>query len=198
MTIQDKTMALIPVGDRVVFPGAEATLEISGVGVAELLDAAVREKEVRFGLRMQDNDNVIIEAELVKVLRLPNDHYLVTVRGIARRTITQLASQQPYDRATLAPAIELNGEGEETQALAARVHSLWSELHEDEELPEIESASQLADLIGSELPIGRPAQRELLLELDVRARLGAILMRLGARVQELESTRDAREQTRRE
>ena len=65
-TIQDKTMALIPVGDRVVFPGAEATLELSAVGVAELLDAAVREKEVRFGLRMQDNDNVIIEAELVK------------------------------------------------------------------------------------------------------------------------------------
>jgi ATP-dependent Lon protease len=198
MAIQDKTMALIPVGDRVVFPGSEATIELSGVGVAEMLDATVREKEVRFGLRMRGSDNVIIEAELVKVLRLPNDHFLVTMRGIGRRTIKQLTAHKPFDRATLEPAVEVNSAGEETQALAARVNSLWSELHENEELPEVESASQLADLIASELPLGRDTQRELLSELDVRARLGAILMRLSARVHELESTRDAREQTRRE
>jgi ATP-dependent Lon protease len=197
MSIQDK-MTLIPVGERAILPGAEATLELSGVGVAEMLDAARRNTRTHFALRMEDDDNLIIEAELIKVLRLPNDHYLVTWRGLARRTIVQVIAHKPYDEVVVAPAIERNSDGEETQALAARVHSLWSELHEEEELPELESPSQLADLIGAELPLGRQVQRELLLELDVRARLGAILMRLGARVHELEATRDTREEARRE
>jgi ATP-dependent Lon protease len=75
---------------------------------------------------------------------------------------------------------------------------LWSELHEDEELAETPNPAALADLVADELPLGRDARRALLLELDVSARLEAVLRELTARRNANQQAKAERAETRRE
>ena len=197
MTTQ-QTLAVLPVGDRVVFPGSETTLELHGPDVEALFTALRSKKDGHVLLRMHDDDRLGVEAELSKIVRLPDDRYLATVTAIERRAIGATEQERPYQIVSVSKAVEVNGDGDETQTSSARVHSLWSELHEDEELPETVGPSALADAVANELPLGREVRRALLLELDVLRRVQQVLHELTTRRQANQEARHERAETRRE
>ena len=192
------TMAVLPVGERVVFPGTETTLDLKGAAVDHFFNQLRRAKENVVALRMRDDDTLAVAAELTKIVRLPDERYLVTVRAQERVTLGVVAGTEPYEKVQATPAVEHDGDGEAARALAARVETLWAELHDDEELEAPERPSQLADVVADGLPLGREARRELLLQLDVRARLEAVLRELGARRGAHQKAKEERAETRRE
>src|SRR5262249_18331219 len=144
-TMNNSTMAVLPVGDRAVFPGTETTLEVKGAAVDRLFSELRKTKNARVALRMREGDTLAIAAELTKIVRLPDERYLVTVRALERVTLGVVVKTEPYEEVSVTPAPEDVGDSETTDALAARVHALWAELHEDEELAEAASPSALAD-----------------------------------------------------
>jgi ATP-dependent Lon protease len=196
--MNNSTMAVLPVGDRAVFPGTETTLDLKGAAVDRLFSELRKTKDARVALRMRDDDTLAIAAELTKIVRLPDERYLVSVRALERVTLGLVVKTEPFEEVSVTAAVEHDADGEIVDALAARVHAAWAELHEDEELPEAASASALADVVADELPLGRERRRELLLELDVTARLGAVLHELSARREANLQAKSERAQTRRE
>ncbi|MCA1663273.1 MAG: LON peptidase substrate-binding domain-containing protein [Myxococcales bacterium] len=196
--MSEHTIAVLPVGDRVVFPGTETTLELKGAAVDRLFTELRRNKDPRVALRMHDEDKLAVSAELTKIVRLPDERYLVTVRAVERVALGAVAQTEPFERVQATKALESDSSAAETLALAARVHSLWSELHEDEETTTAENPSAVADVVADELPLPREARRALLLELDVQARLQTVLRELTARRGAHEQAKEARAETRRE
>jgi ATP-dependent Lon protease len=196
--MSEHTIAVLPVGDRVVFPGTETTLELKGAAIDRLFSELRRHKDARVALRMREEDQLAVAAELTKIVRLPDERYLVTVRALERVALGIVAQAEPYEKVQAATAIETDAATDATGVLAARVQTLWSELHEDEELEPVASSSALADVVADGLPLGRDARRALLLELDVRARLETVLRELTARRGVHQQAKEERAETRRE
>ncbi|HWE30904.1 MAG TPA: LON peptidase substrate-binding domain-containing protein, partial [Polyangia bacterium] len=196
--MSEHTIAVLPVGDRVVFPGTETTLELKGAAIDHLFTELRRHKDARIALRMHDEDKLAVTAELTKIVRLPDDRYLVTVRALERVILGLAAQTEPYEKMQITTAIETAGEADATLALAARVQSLWSELQDDEESTGTDNPSTLADVIADALPLGRDARRALLLELDVSARLETLVRELAARRGVHQQEKQERAETRRE
>ena len=196
--MSEHTIAVLPVGDRVVFPGTETTLELKGAAIDRLFTELRSDKNARVALRMRDDDKLAVTAELTKIVRLPDERYLVTVRALERVTLGLVAQTEPYEKVQATTATQTDPSADETLALAARVHSLWSELHEDEETTTAENPSEVADVVGDELPLPRETRRALLLELDVQARLQTVLRELTARRGAHQQAKEERAETRRE
>ena len=196
-------IAVLPVGDRVVFPGSETTLELRGVELAALFEEAHRRDNPRVALMLEGEERLVVDAVIIKLLRAQADHYFVTVRATARGAVQRIVQRSPYMTAMIDAAPETGREGEAVQTLAARAHALWIELHhededEDDAPRDLADPSALADTIAAELPLGRAEQRRLLLELDVEARLRAVLHELAARRETHAQARAERAATRQE
>ncbi len=196
--MDEHTMAVLPVGDRVVFPGTETTLDLKGAAVDRFFRELRQQKDARVALRLRDDDKLAVSAELTKIVRLPDERYLVTVRALERVTLGLATQAEPYEQAQVSPVVELEGDSAATRALAAEVEELWNELHDDEELEAPDQPSALADLVADELPLGRETRRELLMQLDVRARLEAVRRELGARRGAHQKAKEERAEARRE
>ncbi|HXU70593.1 MAG TPA: endopeptidase La [Polyangia bacterium] len=193
-----QTMALLPVGDRVVFPGTETTLDLKGAAIDRLFEDLKRHKDARVALRMRDDDQLAVAAALRKIVRLPDERYLVTLQGIERVHIDQIVETTPYARAEVSTAEEREATDRAGGELVDRVEELWGELHEDEEEEPVATASALADRVADGLPLGFEPRRALLLELDVRARLEAVLHELESRRAAHQQAKAERAETRRE
>ena len=131
-------------------------------------------------------------------MRLPDERYLVTVRALERLALGVVAQTEPYEKVQATPAVQSEDGSDSAHVLAARVQTLWAELHEDEEIAATPNPSALADLVAEELPLGREARRALLLELDVRARLEVVLRELTARRGAHQAAKAERAETRRQ
>ncbi|MCU1279616.1 MAG: ATP-dependent protease La [bacterium] len=196
--MSEHTMALLPVGDRVVFPGTETTLELKGAAVDRLFAELRRHKDARVALRMREEDTLAVAVELTKIVRLPDERHLVTLRAIERVAVGEVAQTEPYHKVKVAPAPQQDADSQATHVLAARVQSLWNELHEDDEPILSETPAALSDLVADGLPLGRETRRALLLELDVRARLETLLHELTTRRGANQEAKEERAETRRE
>jgi ATP-dependent Lon protease len=196
--MSEHTIAVLPVGDRVVFPGTETTLELKGAPVDRLFHELRKHKDARVALRMREEDQLAVTAELTKIVRLPDERYLATVRALERVALGLVAQTEPYEKVQVTPAVQTEDGSDTAHVLAARVNTLWRELHDDEELTEAPNPSALADLVADELPLGRDARRALLFELDVRARLEVVLHELTARRAAHQQAKAERAETRRE
>src|SRR5947209_17706767 len=103
-TMSEHTIAVLPVGDRVVFPGTETTLELKGAAIDRLFTELRRKKDARVALRMREEDTLAVAAELSKIVRLPDERYLVTVRALERLTLGAVAQTEPYEKVLATPA----------------------------------------------------------------------------------------------
>src|SRR6478735_4570335 len=157
--MSEHTIAVLPVGDRVVFPGTETTLELKGAPVDRLFHELRKHKDARVALRMREEDQLAVTAELTKIVRLPDERYLATVRALERVALGLVAQTEPYEKVQVTPAVQTEDGSDTAHVLAARVNTLWRELHDDEELTEAPNPSALADLVADELPLGRDARR---------------------------------------
>src|SRR5262245_35128456 len=100
------TMALLPVGDRVVFPGTETTLELKGATIDRIFTELKRHKDPRVALRMRDDDTLAVAATLRKIVRLPDERYLVTVAAHERVRIDGIAETEPFEKVSVTTAEE--------------------------------------------------------------------------------------------
>jgi ATP-dependent Lon protease len=129
---------------------------------------------------------MVVEAEVLKVVRLAPERVTVMLQGIVRR-VPEVLHSEPYLVARVLPVEELPGDPAEVEALALSLRESLQQLGNlvpqvAREISRLSSEprtpGQLADAVAAHLDIQTVERITLLSELDVRARLGSVLTQL--------------------
>ena len=200
MSNQRDILPVIPLRSAVVFPGAVLSLELAGdAGTKLAMEIAAGRAPKALLLPVSDEGEVIegaigVEVEIDGVHRRHGASVAV-MRGTARRRVVAGLQLSPYRTAEVEPVDETTGQGPDFDALVKSVRegsvkllTLIEAPHPAvREIEAVDSPARLADRVAAQadLPIG--ANRELLAELDVTARLQKLLVAIERRTAVLEA-----------
>ena len=185
-------MAVLPVRDTVLFPGAVMPLPVGRESSLALLDslegpekllAVVAQLDPRVEVPSgTDLHSVGTLAKVHKMVRMPNGNVVAFLEGLERIHVIEVIGLTPFLRARVEaqPDLEDNSDAELT-ALERNVQELFKEvvarspqLSDDlqNEAANIESPARLADFVASTLPsLNTMVRQELLETFSVRKRL---------------------------
>jgi ATP-dependent Lon protease len=200
-------MAVLPVRDTVLFPGAVMPLPVGRESSLALLDslegpekllAVVAQLDPRVELPTgTDLHSVGTLAKVHKMVRMPNGNVVAFLEGLERIRVIEVVGLTPFLRARVEaqPDLEDNSDAELT-ALERNVQELFKEvvarspqLSDDlqNEVANIESPARLADFVASTLPsLNTMVRQELLETFSVRRRLETLSNELSKEKEVLE------------
>jgi ATP-dependent Lon protease len=125
---------------------------------------------------------------VVKMLKFPDDSYRLLVQGVARASIEQFTSEEPFLYARVARIPERgDADSVEMTALMRNVSQQFATLVAEsprlsDELQvlavNLEDPSKLADLVASNLDLEVPGKQQVLAEADIAQRLKLVLAEL--------------------
>ena len=195
-------LAILPLKNMVLFPGAVMQLEIG----KQLLDEVMLGDKV-FGVIAQKNADAAnptmedlypigVVCVVLKLFKMRDSAQTVIVHGLTRFRLLSLAKTDPYIMANVEVLAETSPTGTEVEALtasvrqqAARMIELTPDAPEEASqiLNNINSPSLLADFLASNLPKGQVAERQKLLEeLDIEKRLRALAATMASQLDVME------------
>jgi ATP-dependent Lon protease len=200
-------MAVLPVRDTVLFPGAVMPLPVGRESSLALLDslegpekllAVVAQLDPRIEVPSgTDLHSVGTLAKVHKMVRMPNGNVVAFLEGLERIRVIEVIGLTPFLRARVEaqPDLEDNSDAELT-ALERNVQELFKEvvarspqLSDDlqNEATNIESPARLADFVASTLPsLNTMVRQELLETFSVRKRLETLTNELSKEKEVLE------------
>ena len=200
-------MAVLPVRDTVLFPGAVMPLPVGRESSLALLDslegpekllAVVAQLDPRIEVpNGTDLHSVGTLAKVHKMVRMPNGNVVAFLEGLERIRVIEVIGLTPFLRARVEaqPDLEDNSDAELT-ALERNVQELFKEvvarspqLSDDlqNEATNIESPARLADFVASTLPsLNTMIRQELLETFNVRKRLETLTNELSKEKEVLE------------
>jgi ATP-dependent Lon protease len=200
-------MAVLPVRDTVLFPGAVMPLPVGRESSLALLDslegpekllAVVAQLDPRIEVPSgTDLHSVGTLAKVHKMVRMPNGNVVAFLEGLERIRVIEVVGLTPFLRARVEaqPDLEDNSDAELT-ALERNVQELFKEvvarspqLSDDlqNEATNTESPARLADFVASTLPsLNTMVRQELLETFSVRKRLETLTNELSKEKEVLE------------
>ena len=200
-------LAVLPVRDTVLFPGAVMPLPVGRESSLALLDslegpekllAVVAQLDPRVELPTgTDLHSVGTLAKVHKMVRMPNGNVVAFLEGLERIRVIEVIGLTPFLRARVEsqPDLEDTSDAELT-ALERNVQELFKEvvarspqLSDDlqNEAANIESPTRLADFVASTLPsLNTMVRQELLETFSVRKRLETLSNELSKEKEVLE------------
>src|ERR1700726_1190072 len=192
-------LAILPVRDTVLFPGAVMPLPVGRESSLALLDS-LEGAEKLLGVVAQldprvkvptssDLHNVGTLARVHKMVRMPNGNVVAFLEGLDRIRVAEVIGLQPFIRARVEAQPDLEDQTDaELTALQRNVQELFREvvarspqLSDDlqTEVMNIDSPSRLADFVASTLPsLNTMVRQELLETFSVRKRLETLINEL--------------------
>ncbi|MGD1212273.1 MAG: endopeptidase La [Candidatus Acidiferrales bacterium] len=200
-------LAILPVRDTVLFPGAVMPLPVGRESSLALLDS-LEGPEKLLGVVAQLDPRVEVPtgtdlhsvgtlAKVHKMVRMPNGNVVAFLEGLDRIRVVEVIGLKPFLRARV--EIQADAEGErdaELTALERNVQELFREvvarspqLSDDlqNEVMNVESPSRLADFVASTLPsLNTMVRQELLETFGVRKRLETLINELSKEKEVLE------------
>jgi ATP-dependent Lon protease len=200
-------MAVLPVRDTVLFPGAVMPLPVgreSSLALLESLEgpekllAVVAQLDPRVEVPVgTDLHSVGTLAKVHKMVRMPNGNVVAFLEGLERIRVIEVIGLTPFLRARVEPQPDLEDTSDaELTALERNVHELFKEvvarspqLSDDlqNEAANIESPARLADFVASTLPsLNTMVRQELLETFSVRKRLETLSNELSKEKEVLE------------
>ena len=208
-------LAILPVRDTVLFPGAVMPLPVGRESSLALLDS-LEGPEKLLGVVAQldprveaptgtDIHTVGTLAKVHKMVRMPNGNVVAFLEGLDRIRVLEVVGLTPFmrARAEVQPDLENQKEAELT-ALERNVQELFREvvarspqLSDDlqTEVMNIDSPGRLADFVGSTLPsLSTMVRQELLETFSVRKRLETLSGELSKEKEVLELRNKIHEQ----
>ncbi|MBZ5695470.1 MAG: endopeptidase La [Acidobacteriia bacterium] len=206
-TAVPKELAILPVRDTVLFPGAVMPLPVGRESSLALLDS-LEGPEKLLGVVAQLDPRVEVPtgadlhaigtiAKVHKMVRMPNGNVVAFLEGLSRIRVAEVIMLKPFLRARVdaQPDIEDQPDAELT-ALERNVQELFKEvvarspqLSDDlqTEAASIDSPARLADFVASTLPsLNTMVRQELLETFSVRKRLETLINELSKEKEVLE------------
>jgi ATP-dependent Lon protease len=202
-----ETLAVLPVRDTVLFPGAvlpltvgrESSLALVGslageeklLGVVAQLDPRVEDPAAA------DLHKVGTLAKVHKTVKMPNGNVVVFLEGLQRIRVVELLSLRPFLKAVIEPEPDILGEKDnELEALERNAQDLFrdvvshsAQLSDDLQnmAMNIDDPARLSDFIAGTLPsLSTLLRQELIETSNVRKRLEILIRELSKELEVLE------------
>jgi len=200
-------LAILPVRDTVLFPGAVLPLTVGRESSLALVNALQGDEKLmgvvaQLDPRVEDPSAADLHkvgtlAKVHKTVKMPNGNVVIFLEGLQRIQIVDLIGLRPYLRARVAPEPDTYGEQDnELEALQRNAQDLFRDvvshspqLSDDLQSAamRIEDAGQLADFIAGTLPSLTTLLRQELIETSsVRKRLETLIRELSKELEVLE------------
>ncbi len=202
-----ESLAILPVRDTVLFPGAVMPLPVGRESSLALLDS-LEGPEKLLGVVAQldprvelptgtDLHSVGTLAKVHKMVRMPNGNVVAFLEGLGRLRVVEVIGMKPFLRARVEAQPDLEDQPDaELTALDRNVQELFREvvarspqLSDDlqTEAANIDSPARLADFVASTLPsLNTMVRQELLETFSVRKRLEILINELSKEKEVLE------------
>jgi ATP-dependent Lon protease len=186
-------LPILPLRDTVLFPNSFMPLAVARESSVRLIDDAIAngkliavftQRDASVEEPLQDDLYAVGTATHIhKMFKLPDGSLRLIVQGLARLTLNELVSTQPYLRARVTAAVEDTAEADrlEIDALARNIKTNFQQvvslsplLSDDLQTLAVNIAEpgRLADFIASSLStISTAVKQEVLETLDIRARM---------------------------
>lgn len=192
-------LPVLPLRNMLLLPGITMPFEVGRRSSLRLLETVVRQHPPTLLVAVQRDPQIeepteadlypiVVQAEVLKVVRTGADKVTAVLKGERRRRL-QVVQSEPYLQARLLPVSETNADAVEAIALSLTVKETAQRLSTLVQLPEsvravlplLESAREpglVADLATALLDAPFADRVGLLSQLDVKARLDAVLSML--------------------
>jgi ATP-dependent Lon protease len=200
-------LAILPVRDTVLFPGAVMPLPVGRESSLALLDS-LEGPEKLLGVVAQLDPRVELPtgtdlhgvgtlAKVHKMVRMPNGNVVAFLEGLGRLRVIEVVGLKPFLRARVENQPDLEDQPDaELTALERNVQELFREvvarspqLSDDlqAEAASVDSPARLADFVASTLPsLNTMVRQELLETFSVRKRLEILINELSKEKEVLE------------
>jgi ATP-dependent Lon protease len=184
------TLPILPLKETVVFPGSMTPLAIGQERSIQLVDEAVAKERTIALVTTRDSEvdarsaddlyGVGTEAEIHKMIRVPDGTLRVLVQGQRRVRLERVVQEDPYLVGEFDELPDVEGSSKETEALARNVEALFGRIialvpYLPDELSlaaaNADDPSALANLVASVMRLKPEEKQELLEEANVEARL---------------------------
>jgi len=198
----ERDLPVLPLTNTVLFPQGLTPLFVGQHQSHAALEAALaadrcvlavaRREDTHEIVRGSDLYGVGVEAQVTRVVKLPDGTINILLRGVRRMAISVVLQDQPLLLARVRAASEPGSETAELEALRRAVLGLFEQVSElSHTLPEhayvgalnTDGPGPLADLIAANLPLSLARRQQVLETLDLGERLELVL---GLLMQELD------------
>src|SRR5271154_1737321 len=200
-------LAILPVRDTVLFPGAVLPLTVGRESSLALVNALQGEEKLmgvvaQLDPRVEDPSAADLHkvgtlAKVHKTVKMPNGNVVIFLEGLERIQIVDLIGLRPYLRARVIAEPDIFGESaNELEALQRNAQDLFRDVvsHSPQLSDELQSAAmniddpgRLADFIAGTLPsLSTLLRQELIETSSVRKRLETLIRELSKELEVLE------------
>jgi ATP-dependent Lon protease len=131
--VRAQNLPLVPMGEAVVFPSMELTIQINSPRSLRALDAALRDhrRVVLAARHVEEEDGESVEglapvgclALITDIQALPGGGQRVSIQGVKRVRVRKVTQEDPYFRVDALELPDKTSEGEKMRDLMARVVS---------------------------------------------------------------------------
>src|SRR6266852_1306160 len=205
--IVPETLAILPVRDTVLFPGAVLPLTVGRESSLALVNSLTGDEKflgvvAQLDPRVEDPAAADLHkvgtlAKVHKTVKMPNGNVVVFLEGLQRIRIVDLLSLRPFLRAAIEPEPDIIGEADtELEALERNAQDLFRDvvshspqLSDDLQnvAMNIDDPSKLSDFIAGTLPsLSTLLRQELIETASVRKRLEMLIRELSKELEVLE------------
>ena len=202
-----ETLAILPVRDTVLFPGAVLPLTVGRESSLALVNSLAGEEKLlgvvaQLDPRIEDPAAADLHkvgtlAKVHKTVKMPNGNVVVFLEGLQRIRIVELLGLRPFLRATIEAEPDTVGDDDaELEALIRNAQELFRDVVSrspqlSDELQNaalnIEDPGRLADFIAGTLPsLSTLLRQELIETSNVRKRLETLIRELSKEMEVLE------------
>jgi ATP-dependent Lon protease len=205
--IVPETMAILPVRDTVLFPGAVLPLTVGRESSLALVNSLTGEEKLlgvvaQLDPRVEDPAAADLHkvgtlAKVHKTVKMPNGNVVVFLEGLQRLRIVELLGLRPFLRASVASEPDIYGEKDnELEALQRNAQDLFRDVvsHSPQLSDDLQNVAmniddpgKLSDFIAGTLPSLTTLVRQELIETsNVRKRLEMLIRELSKELEVLE------------
>ena len=205
--IVPEILAILPVRDTVLFPGAVLPLTVGRESSLALVNALQGDEKVmgvvaQLDPRVEDPSAADLHkvgtlAKVHKTVKMPNGNVVIFLEGLQRIQIVDLIGLRPYLRARVVAEPDIFGESaNELEALQRNAQDLFRDVvsHSPQLSDELQSVAmniddpgRLADFIAGTLPsLSTLLRQELIETSSVRKRLETLIRELSKELEVLE------------
>jgi ATP-dependent Lon protease len=202
-----EVLAILPVRDTVLFPGAVLPLTVGRESSLALVNSLEGEEKLlgvvaQLDPRVEDPAAADLHkvgtlAKVHKTVKMPNGNVVVFLEGLQRINVVELLSLRPFLRARVEAQPEITGDGDaELEALQRNAQDLFRDVvgHSPQLSDDLQSVAlniedpgRLADFIAGTLPSLSTLLRQELIETpNVRKRLEILIRELSKELEVLE------------
>ena len=202
-----ETLAILPVRDTVLFPGAVLPLTVGRESSLALVNSLIGEEKLlgvvaQLDPRVEDPAAADLHklgtlAKVHKTVKMPNGNVVIFLEGLQRIQVLELIGLRPFLRARVQAEPDIIGEADsELEALQRNAQDLFREVvsHSPQLSDDLQSAAmniddpgRLTDFIAGTLPsLSTLLRQELIETSSVRKRLETLIRELSKELEVLE------------